>query len=149
MKKFDTLYGRHDITSLKALSALSEKFISKLSSKEIILLEGELGAGKSEWVRQCLKNSGWPDKAGSPSFSIHHTYKIKDRTIDHLDLYRITDDSELESIGFFDLFLKKQAWIFIEWGGRLCRDILPVEWNKTHLHFSFKNNKRSLRITSF
>lgn len=152
-KKFS---GDYDITVLKDLESLVLQCISILFpknfsndfSKTVFWLEGPLGIGKSEWVRLFLKHLGYKNNVPSPSFSFHHFYEIDKKTVDHVDLYRVTHDKELESIGFFDLFLKKEALVFIEWANRLKKDLLPQDWNKIYLHFKWKNSKRKLHVQS-
>ena len=134
------------MSHFKDKKTLAETFIKKLGPKELILLEGPLASGKSEWVRLCLKLAFGIEKIPSPSFSLHLSYLAGDVPIDHIDLYRIQNDEELESMGFFDLFFKKKGWIFIEWADRLKPQFLPIDWPRVRLKFQCENEKRSLFI---
>ena len=142
-----SIYKEHDVSQKENFVKLTENFVSDLGSKEVVLMEGPLGIGKSEWVRCCLKVLGY-EEVSSPSFAVHHVYPIKDRVIDHIDLYRIKKEDELESIDFFDLFLRDEGLIFIEWADRLSREVLPKDWNYTYLKFRWSGTRRLVDIHS-
>ena len=137
----------HDVSQKADFIKLVSDFVSKLGSKEVVLMEGPLGIGKSEWVRCCLKTLGYEKEVSSPSFAIHHVYHIKARVIDHIDLYRLQKESELESIDFFDLFLRDTGLIFIEWADRLSKEALPKDWNYTYLKFQWSGTHRIVHIS--
>ena len=145
--KITSFKGEHDITQKTKLACLAEKFVhgGVLSSQTVVLLEGPLGSGKSEWVRLCLKSLGYKHSAVSPSFSLLVFYEIGEKNIYHIDLYRVKSEEDLEAIDFFDLF-RKPGLIFIEWADRLNDELLPADWLKVRLRFSWKNKKRTLAI---
>lgn len=94
----------------------------------VILLDGGLGAGKTQTVRWFCAALGVKE-AASPTFAIHHEYASPSGPVDHVDLYRIKDEQELENSGFWDLLKKSNALLFVEWAGRLPDDVWPVSWN--------------------
>lgn len=141
-----SIYKAYDVSRKEDFIKLVSDCISDLSFKEVVLMEGPLGIGKTEWVRYSLKALGYEKEVSSPSFAIHHVYQIKDRVIDHIDLYRVKKESELESIDFFDLFLRDRGLMFIEWADRLSVKSLPKNWNYTYLKFRWNNSKRLLSI---
>ena len=140
------IYKEHDVSRKENFEKLTMDFVAGMGSKEVVLLEGPLGIGKSEWVRFCLKALGYKEEVSSPSFAVHHVYRIKDRVIDHIDLYRIQKESELESIDFFDLFLRDEGLIFIEWADRLLEEAFPENWNYTYLKFRWSGCSRIVDI---
>ncbi len=101
---------------------LAEKFSSSLKGDEVIILNGNLGAGKTFFIKQVLNNFGI-DGTSSPSFSIVNQYEGKFK-IYHFDFYRIEKLNELYDIGITDYFSDDEALTFIEWGN-LFPDILP------------------------
>jgi tRNA threonylcarbamoyl adenosine modification protein YjeE len=105
-----------------------------LSNRQILLMRGEVGMGKTQCVTWLAEHLGAHD-AASPSFALHNIYAIGgDRSvIDHFDLYRLKDGDDLESIGFWDVFEKKDGLVVIEWPERLSLDELPPHWDLTEI----------------
>jgi tRNA threonylcarbamoyladenosine biosynthesis protein TsaE len=106
----------------------------------VIYLEGPLGAGKTTLVRGLLRALGWQGAVKSPTYTLIEPYAL-DRTLYHLDLYRLADPAELEYIGLRDL-LDGHAVCLIEWAergaGRLPEADLKVE-------IAFRDGGRRLR----
>lgn len=121
--------SRQEIHSLEELKNWAKSFSNELSFKDIVLLEGEMGVGKSQLV-QYLVESLSQDQSCSPTYAIHNCYKATNgASIDHIDLYRVEDEDDLESTGFWDLFGQDQAVILIEWADRMDASIYPKAWN--------------------
>ena len=68
--------------------------------------------------------------------------------VDHLDLYRVENESDLESTGFWDLFEKEEGLIFVEWAERLGKAGLSRRWSVTSVHLDFHEDEgqRSLQL---
>jgi len=77
-------------------------------------LKGELGAGKTHFVRALLRACGVAGRIKSPSYALLETYKVSNLYFYHLDFYRFSDPREWVDAGFRDL-LQKQAVVLIEW----------------------------------
>ena len=99
-------------------------FIKTCNKGERIILNGELGAGKTFFVKSALASYGITN-VNSPSFAIVNEYK-KDFRIYHFDFYRLKDSAELFDIGWQDYLNDEESIIFIEWGNRFP-DVLPNE----------------------
>ena len=84
------------------------------NKKIIIFLKGELGSGKTTFIKQVLNRVYRFHQVTSPTFGIINSYNISDNIIYHYDLYRINDDSELLEIGLYDT-LEINTLHFIEW----------------------------------
>lgn len=80
---------------------------------QIVCLNGEMGTGKTAFVKGILKGLNYAGVVTSPTFAICHQY-FADINVYHLDLYRINGYEDLYSIGFFDIE-DKDSVIFIEW----------------------------------
>ena len=100
--------------------------------KTIILLKGQLGSGKTTFVKELLFYKYKFNDVNSPTFGIINTYNIKENFIFHYDLYRINNVSELDEIGFFDN-LETEAVHFIEWP-----EIIPQKLINTNFIISFE-----------
>jgi tRNA threonylcarbamoyladenosine biosynthesis protein TsaE len=78
-----------------------------------ITLSGELGAGKTTFVRGVLAALGVTGPVRSPTYALIETYEVGGRRIDHLDWYRLSDAGDLEGLGFRDLVATD--WVLVEW----------------------------------
>ncbi len=97
--------------------ALGESLAAKLPAHCVVLLEGNLGAGKTTLAKGLLKGLGAadPDEVSSPTFTLIHEY-AGGRAY-HIDLYRIEDARELHTLGLDEL-LDREAVVLVEWGER-------------------------------
>jgi len=83
----------------------------------VVHLEGDLGAGKTTWVRGFLRRIGVGGAIRSPTFTLVEPYAARGLEIYHFDLYRLSDPVELEHIGLRD-YLGSGALCFFEWPER-------------------------------
>ncbi|OQW51322.1 MAG: hypothetical protein A4S09_10335 [Proteobacteria bacterium SG_bin7] len=102
-------------------------FAKNLGNKELILLNGDLGSGKTFFMTNLLQELG-QDAAVSPSFAIHNRYETKNLSVDHLDLYRLKNLEDLESTGFWDLFMQESGIIAVEWANKIDVDDFMDSW---------------------
>ena len=125
---------------LNNLKEISLRVTQNLNHK-IILINGEMGAGKTTLIKQILEGLNVVDNISSPTFSIINEYRTKGQDIIyHMDLYRINRIEELEGIGFFE-YLDSGNLCFIEWG-EIVENIIGEDYNKFNL--SVNNNLRIL-----
>lgn len=99
--------------------------ILKVTDTVCFLLSGQMGAGKTTFVREILKSMGSKDQVNSPTFNLHQTYEAKNTIIHHFDLYRIHEEEEIFQLGFEELW-GKEGISFIEWWDRASH-LLPKE----------------------
>jgi tRNA threonylcarbamoyladenosine biosynthesis protein TsaE len=110
--------GEHDSGSEAETISLARKLGSALPEGSWILLMGPLGAGKTAFVRGLAEGLGIdPRLVHSPTFTLVSEYK-GERTLAHVDLYRIEKDAELDELGLEDL-LERDLIVAVEWGERL------------------------------
>ncbi len=110
-----------------------------------VALQGELGAGKTSWVRAMLQGSGYPGRVVSPTYTLLEPYSVGEFTILHLDLYRLSDPGELEFLGLEDM-VAPLTIICAEWPER-GEGVLPSP--DLELQFSYRGEGRQLRILAF
>ena len=101
----------------------AENFAKELNKKDIIVLSGDLGSGKTKFVQGILKHFGLENEISSPTFTIVNEYNTSTCPIYHFDVYRIGDLEEMEEIGYDDYFFG-QGICLIEWA-ELIEEILP------------------------
>ena len=102
--------------------AIAMKLADALSAGSVLLLSGDLGAGKTAFVRGLAEGLGIsPDEVTSPTFTIVHEYRAGRLPLIHVDLYRL-DRADLDEIGLDD-DLAPRGFVAIEWAERLSRRI--------------------------
>lgn len=105
-------------TSETATEAVAAELLSKAEAGEVFGLVGELGAGKTIFVRGAVRALGGdPADVHSPTFTVMNVYRAK-FPVHHFDLYRITDADDLESTGFFE-FAGSDAISLVEWADKI------------------------------
>lgn len=122
-----TLILEKEIESANQLSEVVQFLKPLLQEKTCILLHGDLAAGKTTFVSAFCKLFSLQAVA-SPTFALHHVYSNSDISIDHFDLYRLKDDSEIETAGLWEVFAKAKSLIFIEWPERINVQDIPLDY---------------------
>ena len=103
--------------------ALGEKLASRLKAGDVVVLEGELGAGKSELARGIARGLGVTETVTSPSFTILNVYESGRCPLYHFDWYRLESEEELYELGM-DEYLGGDGIAVIEWAER-CPEAVP------------------------
>ena len=133
-------------------TAIGKEFAEFLKHGDIVGFNGDLGAGKTEFVRGICQYFKVEDIVTSPTFSIfnHYSGKFQGRAIDilHIDLYRIENPKELDEIGFDELVYQKQSIKLIEWYEKADEKLPKIQY-----YISIKNdeddiNKRYITISN-
>ena len=101
---------------------IGEKISSKLKPGDILSLEGELGAGKTTFVKGILKGLNYKHDVTSPTFTLINEYEADVKVI-HIDFYRENDTKRWKIIGLNE-YLYSDSIIILEWGN-LVKDLLP------------------------
>ena len=112
----------------KQMYKLAAEFIKHLRGGEVVALQGDLGAGKTTFVKGIAQALGIKKDVTSPTFVLMKVYPVKHEAIKslvHIDAYRLSSGDELLSLGVTDFISKKDTITFIEWPERV-HDILPI-----------------------
>ena len=132
------------VKSEEETTKLAAEFADGISPGDVIVLNGQLGAGKTFFIKQTLLKLG-VDTVKSPSFAIVNEYKGKIKFY-HADFFRLKNIEELYDIGWQDYLKDDEAVVFIEWGNllpaalpnkRLVIDILIDENFSREFNFKF------------
>lgn len=142
MTKIKVILPRQDVSE-SDLKSWAGQIIENLTDKTILLLSGDVGAGKTTLVRALAHILDLKDIA-SPSFAIHHRYESPSgHSMDHVDLYRLKSFDDLESTGFWDLFQQEKGLIVVEWANLLNPELLPLDWKTIEVYLHKTNDRRS------
>ena len=135
----------NQILDLREIEKLSNNICKDISVGDIYLFQGELGAGKTTFIRLLinnlfvLNNLPKPSSITSPTFPILITYELNSSQIYHYDLYRVKNLKELEELDFFENLNNNIT--FIQWPEMLIN--LPL--NKKHYLINLDMNSESKR----
>ncbi|WP_232309718.1 tRNA (adenosine(37)-N6)-threonylcarbamoyltransferase complex ATPase subunit type 1 TsaE [Olegusella massiliensis] len=95
---------------------------AQLAPGDVLILTGDLGAGKTQLTKGIADALGVEDDVTSPTFTIEMVYEGKDMPLYHFDLYRLDDSDQLEDTGLFDV-LGGDGVCVIEWGEQFADEI--------------------------
>ncbi len=115
--------GSKVFANLADFEAFAAEFARTLEPGDVVALRGPLGAGKTTFVRSAVAALHGSDAATSPTFTFRHRYRppsgphASETAIEHLDLFRIEDPSELRELGLEEAF-SDGAIVFVEWWER-------------------------------
>ena len=119
------------IKSLAELETTAQFFLEFIENRKTICFYGEIGAGKTTFIKNICAALGVTDQVNSPTFAIANQYEYGNDSIYHLDLYRLNTIQEALDIGVED-YLYSGGYCFIEWP-ELIEPILPKDIVKIHL----------------
>jgi tRNA threonylcarbamoyladenosine biosynthesis protein TsaE len=106
-------------TSVEQTESIAAELAKRLIGGEVIALHGDLGAGKTQFVRGLVKGLGGDGRAvSSPTYVLLNVYDRARLTVFHLDAYRITGADDFEAIGFSEL-LDQGGVVAVEWPERV------------------------------
>ena len=127
-----------------ALVEVAAALASLVGNGGVILLQGELGAGKTTFARALLGKLGVGERIKSPTYSLIETYQLVTMQVHHLDLYRIADAEELEWLGLPDL-VAGPSLMMIEWPERGEGALPPAD---LRIQLAHVGERRNLRMTA-
>jgi len=111
-------------SSLKDLNAIVTALIPIIKNRKKVAFLGQIGAGKTTFIKLLCKALGVDSVTSSPTFSIINQYEGKEALVHHVDLYRLKSEEEAFSIGLMEL-LDDNSYCFIEWPS-LVESYFPI-----------------------
>ncbi len=135
-----------ELVDIKNLKKFAKKIYDNLDGRNILLLHGNLGSGKTTFVREFCEILNVENQVSSPSFLILNTYiDNKKRKYHHLDFYRVEDELELDYIGFNDLIENSKDLILIEWPDKFLDMIKKYNHRTINIYFNFIEDNINVR----
>ncbi len=114
--------------SLSNIENVVHQFWQYAHQYRVLAFSGELGAGKTTFIHTLCEMLGVTDAVSSPTFALINEYHFEangsDKTIYHMDWYRLKDTEEAIHAGMEDCLLQHNAYSFIEWPEK-AKDLLP------------------------
>ncbi|PIR96650.1 MAG: tRNA (adenosine(37)-N6)-threonylcarbamoyltransferase complex ATPase subunit type 1 TsaE [Candidatus Doudnabacteria bacterium CG10_big_fil_rev_8_21_14_0_10_41_10] len=124
----------------------------KINGSTAILLNGELGSGKTEFVKGFCKAVGITKKISSPTFILQKSYDFKKQNkpfvLHHFDFYRLKGKTSVFGLGLKDIFEQKNQVTIIEWPKKNLRlyKLLPKKIVRINFQYGEKENSRKITI---
>ncbi|MFA6536436.1 MAG: tRNA (adenosine(37)-N6)-threonylcarbamoyltransferase complex ATPase subunit type 1 TsaE [Candidatus Paceibacterota bacterium] len=141
--------------SLAETEKFAQDFLNKIKPKEndatVVGLHGDLGSGKTAFVKLIAKNLGITENITSPTFVIMKNYPLilqnfptsklpNFKTLTHIDAYRLDRGSDLAKLGFADLLNNQENLILLEWPEKVA-DVLPKDYVRIDFKFIDENTR--------
>lgn len=136
-----------DITEIEKTKKIASNFANLIQNNKTFYafyLNGNLGAGKTTFVKFCLEALGWEGKVKSPTFGLIEEYHLQSIKLIHTDLYRLNSSDEFDYFGV-DLDFQSHGAIFIEWPEKIEKFNCA---NEIDLRFENSKSKRVVKIAS-
>lgn len=126
--------------------AYGEKLAGSLHPGDVVILRGNLGAGKSELTRGIAKGLGVEETVTSPSFNILNVYESGRIPLYHFDWYRLNGTEELYELGM-DEYLSGEGVAVVEWPDR-CPEAVPEKYIEITL-FPLDEERRNIEMKEY
>ena len=125
--------------------SLGERLAGELPRRGVVLLIGNLGAGKTTLAKGIVRGRGAAghDDVSSPTFTLIHEYG-PDASVYHIDLYRLDEARQVATLGLEEIF-DRDALVLIEWGERFPQ-LMPAARTEIHLRPAGEN-EREIEVT--
>lgn len=144
------------ITSSEMMQRAGERFATTLLKgaprrrATVVVLSGELGAGKTTFVQGFLRGAGVRRRAQSPTFVLMRRYKLPAAAkafsnIVHMDAYRLKGPDQLAALSFDVILKEPRNLVLIEWGERI-KDALPRGTRRLQFRHGRKENERTVVV---
>jgi tRNA threonylcarbamoyladenosine biosynthesis protein TsaE len=120
-----------EVNNITELSDAAHALLNFIGDERTVIFEGEMGAGKTTFIKAICAAMGLKDNVTSPTFSIVNEYAAPAGIIYHFDFYRIKNLQEAYDIGYEEYFYSGN-YCFIEWPG-LVAELLPAKYVKVSI----------------
>lgn len=124
---------------------LAERLSEFAKPGMVIALNGDLGAGKTTFVKYFAKALGVRDTLSSPTFTVVREYTSGRMPLYHFDVYRVHDEEDLFEIGFYEYIDSKEGICLIEWAN-LIEELLPEKTLRIDILQGGTENERVFKI---
>lgn len=128
-------------TGVEQTQRIAADFARSLAAGSCVALHGEMGAGKTHFVRGMVRGLGGDERqVSSPTFVLLNIYQTPTIQVYHLDAYRVAGPEDFQAIGFSEL-LEQRGLVVIEWPGRIA-ELLPGDVVEVHIEPTGPHHRR-------
>lgn len=127
------------VNGLSDLPQVAEKLLAFAGKEKVFIFEGEMGAGKTTFIKQFCVHLGIEDVVSSPTYSIVNEYESPNGSVYHFDFYRIKDIREAYDLGYEEYFYGGGICL-IEWPERVA-ELLPETYIKVEISVVDENTR--------
>jgi tRNA threonylcarbamoyladenosine biosynthesis protein TsaE len=128
-----------EVNSLADLAVVAQQLSDFAGSEKVFIFEGDMGAGKTTFIKNFCKHLGIEDVVSSPTYSIINEYKSPNGPVFHFDFYRIKDIREAYDLGYEEYFYGGDVCL-IEWPERVA-ELLPGKFIKVEINVLDENRR--------
>ena len=128
---------------LAATEAAAQVLAATLKGNETVAFFGDLGAGKTTFIRALCQALGMDDEVTSPTFAMVHEYHSGPFPVYHFDMYRVDGEESLFSTGYYDYL--DQGLMLIEWSENI-ESLLPPDAIRLYLTYGEQEGERIIRM---
>lgn len=128
---------------LAATQAVAQELAATLQGKETVAFFGDLGAGKTTFIRALCEALGVEDEVTSPTFAMVHEYHSGPFPVYHFDMYRVDGEDSLFSTGYYDYL--ENGLMLIEWSENI-ESLLPTDAIRLYLTYGEREGERTIRM---
>jgi tRNA threonylcarbamoyladenosine biosynthesis protein TsaE len=121
----------------------AEEIATLLKGREVLAFFGDLGAGKTTFIRALCQALGLKDEVTSPTFAMVHEYRSGSFPVYHFDMYRVDGEDSLFSTGYYDYL--GAGLMLIEWSENI-EDLLPPDAWRLELTYGAAEGERTIRL---
>ena len=122
----------------------ASNFVLKNVNRDIILITGEVGTGKTTLIKEYCKLIGVEEIVNSPTYTLINEYQNKRGKIVHMDLYRVKDINEINELGLFEYF--ENNIVIIEWPEIILK-MIDIKYSMINIAF-INEKERKLSINN-
>lgn len=127
------------VNGLSDLLQVAKQLLNFASNEKVYIFEGDMGAGKTTFIKAFCKVLGVEDVVSSPTYSIVNEYESPGRSVFHFDFYRIKDIQEAYDLGYEEYFYGGGICL-IEWPERVA-ELLPAHFLKVEIAIVDENRR--------
>lgn len=128
--------------NLSEIEIIAQRIASSKPEK-VVLFNGQMGAGKTTFIKALAKALGVENPTSSPTFSLVNEYEAHDGLVYHFDMYRLKNEAEALDFGIED-YLYSGHWCFIEWAEKIP-NLIPEKHNVIAIEI-LENGNRKLTL---